>query len=337
MDGDGFLDFAVGRDGTNAIYRNSRDTTFSLYWSAADQYHTRAIAWADYDKDGDLDLGVGNFGVAGGAGEANLLYENIEAPNGRTFAVRSALGTDTFHTTSLDWGDWDNDGDLDLAVGNYGEKDQIFVNSNSAPGLPQFFWLWSSSESLNTTGIAWGDKDNDGDLDLAISQDGARLNGIYDNNLVVPSHLPNSGFGVATLINPPLYLYVGRPGNTAAAYNFSSAEILSGPGVGPVPVTFRLYNPTNVTEVGATAFTAESLSRVDYQYSLDGGGTWKTATAITSTLTPITDELGIGLEGTFLWDTVRDQAIGDNAPFPVRVIQSDSSGPVLGVSAACSS
>ncbi|MCC6456776.1 MAG: VCBS repeat-containing protein [Caldilineaceae bacterium] len=336
MDGDGFADIAIGREGTNLIYRNNRDTTFSLFWSATEEYHTRDVAWGDYDGDGDLDLAVGNFGVLGGAGEVNLLYENVDSPLGRTFVARTALGTETFHTTSLDWGDWDNDGDLDLAVGNYGEKDQIYVNSNSAPGLPQFFWLWSSSESLNTTGVAWGDKDNDGDLDLAISQDGNGLNGIYDNNIVVPSHLPNSGFGVATLINPPLYVHLGRPGSTASAYDFSSAELLSGPNVGPISIPFRIYNPTNVPAVRTTALTEASLA-VEYQYSLDGGGVWKTATPITVTLPPITDELGSGIQGTFIWDALRDQAIGDNARFRVRVVQAGGSGPVQRVAAAASS
>lgn len=336
MDSDGFLDIAVGRNGQNLVYRNNRDTTFTLYWQAEAQFNTYALAWGDYDQDGDLDLAVGNYGESDGEGELNLLYENVAGTSGRTFTIHT-LGTDAFHTTSLDWGDWDNDGDLDLAVGNYAEKDQIFVNSNSSPGLPQFFWLWASDETLNTTGVAWGDKDNDGDLDLAVSQDGTGLNGIYDNNLVVPSHLPNSGFGVATLINPPLYVYLGRPGSTFPAYNFSSAEILSGPGVGPLPVTFRLYNPTNASTVSAAALTEDSLSTVQYQYSLDGGGLWKTATPVTVTLAPITDDLGSGLQGTFLWNTVQDQAIGDNARFRVRVVQADSSGPVQRVTAAATS
>jgi hypothetical protein len=338
MDGDGFLDIAMGRHGLNLVYRNNRDTTFSLYWSASETFHTDTIAWADYDRDGDLDLAVGNYGTPDGPGEVNLLYENVASASGERVFVAHALGTAVLHTTSLDWGDWDNDGDLDLAVGNYGETDQIYVNSNSRPGQPQFLWLWSSGESLLTTGVAWGDKDNDGDLDLAISQEGATLNGIYDNNLVVPSHLPGSGFGVATLINPPLYLYIGRPGTTAAAYDFSSAEILSGPGSAPLSVDFRLYNPVNAPIIGTQAMRAESLSNVEYQFSLDGGGVWRNATPwITPTLMPITDDLGIGLQGTFVWDTVRDQAIGDNARFRVRVVQADPSGPVQRVSAASTS
>jgi hypothetical protein len=339
MDGDGFVDIAIGREGLgpNAVYRNNRDMTFTEYWSDLELHTTRTMAWADYDADGDLDLAVGNYGVESGAGEANFLYENVALDTGkRTFIVRNALGTDAFHTTSLDWGDWDSDGDLDLAVGNYGEQDQIYVNSNSTPGQPRFFWLWSSSEKLRTTGIAWGDKDNDGDLDLAISQDGNVRNGIYDNNLVVPSHLPNIGFGAATLINPPLYLHIGRPGDTAAAYKYSSAEILSGPGIGDVPVTFRLYNPRNAAPVGTRA-VSETMPLLTYEYSLDGGGTWHTATPYTTTLVPVEDALGSGIQGTFVWDTIRDQAIGDNARFRVEAVQADSSGPVQRVNAASSS
>lgn len=337
MDGDGFIDIAIGREGTNSIYRNNRDTTFTEYWSDTEAHTTHAIAWADYDADGDLDLAVGNYGVKGGAGEANFLYENTQLASGaRDFVERNALGTNAFHTTSLDWGDWDNDGDLDLAVGNYGEQDQIYVNSNSAPGLPQFFWLWSSNEKLKSTGIAWGDKDNDGDLDLAISQDGTLKNGTYDNNLVVPSHLPNTGFGAATLINPPLYIHIGRPGDTAAAYKYSSAEILSGPGIGDVPITFRLYNPKNTSPLG-TRTVSETMPSMSYQYSLDGGGTWAKATPFTTTLVPVQDALGAGLQGTFVWDTTRDQAIGDNALFRVTAVQADSSGPVQRVNAAASS
>ena len=334
FDGDGFLDIAVALDGRNRIYRNNRDNTFTLFWTATVEDNSRAVAWGDYDGDGDLDVLFGNFGVLGGPGEVNRLYENrVNAQGNRVFAEVPFAPNDAFHTTSLDWGDWDNDGDLDLAVGNYGQPDQIYVNSNSRPGIPQFFWLWSSSESLLTTGVVWGDMDNDGDLDLAISQEGNRLNGVYVNNLVVPSHLPGSNFRIAALINPPMYVHAGRPGITADAYRYSSAEVLSGPDTGPVPITYRVYNPTPAT-VASGDVLGDMVLSFQHEYSLDGGGTWRRATPMTTSLTPITDSAGVGLLGTFVWDAIRDQAISDNARFRVRLISADRSGPVQRATAA---
>jgi uncharacterized repeat protein (TIGR01451 family) len=327
FDGDGFLDIAVAVSGNNRIYRNNRDATFALYWTAADAGDARAVDWADYDGDGDPDLAVGNYGAA------NVLYENQATAQVRTFTQVAATGQ-LSRTTSLDWGDWDNDGDLDLAVGNYGEPDQIFVNLDSSPGNPQFFWLWSSEESLNTTGIAFGDKDNDGDLDLAVSQDGPTLNGIYENNLVVPTHLAGASGGQPLPINPPLYLYTGRPGQTDVAYRFSSAEILSGPGQGPVNVDYRIYNPAAGSTLSAAGVPAgTSVLTPTFEFSVNGGGTWRTATSITQTLTPFTDAEGAGFQGSFVWDAIRDQAIGDDARFRIKVVQGPSSGPVQRASA----
>lgn len=330
MDNDGFLDIAVGTDGANLVYRNTRDSAFSLYWTAGRADSTRAIAWGDYNGDGFLDLAVGNFGPEDGDGEANYLYRNISGGLGRSFAEASATAEE-FRTTSLDWGDWDNDGDLDLAVGNYGQQDQIYVNSSSSDRT-QFFWLWSSSETLSTTGIAWGDRDNDGDLDLAISQEGLQRNGIYPNNLVVPSHLTGSNFGVATLVNPPLYVYTGRPGATASAYEYSSAEILSGPNQPEVPITFQLFNP-QFDSLSAAGLLTDTVMSIDYEFSVNGGGQWLPATVLTTTLEPVDDSQGSWLRGGAVWAAVRDQAIGDNARFRVRVVQSAVSGPVQRVAA----
>lgn len=330
MDNDGFLDIAVGTDGVNQVYRNTRDNAFELYWTAGVRDYTRAVVWGDYNGDGYLDLAVGNYGPPGGSGEPNYIYRNISGGPGRSFALAFTT-EESFRTTSLDWGDWDNDGDLDLAVGNYGQKDQIYVNS-SAGDRTQFFWLWSSAETLNTTGIAWGDRDNDGDLDLAISQAGTQLNGIYTNNLVVPSHLPGSNFGVAALVNPPLYVHTGRPGATASAYAYSSAELLSGPDQPEVLISFQLHNP-QFESMAASALMTETIKSVVYEYSVNGGGQWHPATVLTTTLEPVSDSQGRWLRGSAVWDAVRDQAIGDNARFRVRVLQSTPSGPVQRVAA----
>ena len=68
-------------------------------------------------------------------------------------------------TLSVAWGDMDGDGDLDLAVGNYGSPDRIYQN-NSTQDQIQLIEFWSSDTNSKTTQLAWGDVDGDGDLDL---------------------------------------------------------------------------------------------------------------------------------------------------------------------------
>ena len=84
-------------------------------------------------------------------------------------------------TTTIDWGDFDNDGDLDLAVGNKGSffcLNYLFVNDGSGNFVGgQEFGIGMSV----TTDVEWGDCDNDGYLDLAVANYG-ESNKIYTND-----------------------------------------------------------------------------------------------------------------------------------------------------------
>lgn len=303
-DGDIYPDFAAGN--TNAptrVYRNTGENSFTIAWESPLISDTRSVAWGDYDGDGDPDLAVGNYGAR------NVLYQN----NGGGFS-QVWTSEDSRRTTSLAWGDWDNDGDLDLAVGNDGEPDQVISNLGSAPDSPQLYWVWTSNESYQTTDVAWGDYDGDGDLDLGISQRGIGTNGFYVNTYVMPSHLANDALTTLPLPNNPPYSVIPRPGTTRDAYGRSSGELLGLPTHPTVTIDYTVY------DADAERDGPDTLETTFFEFSRNGGGAWEPATAAPSSPAPITQTTGAGAAGRFVWDAQADAAISDDARFRVRVV-----------------
>jgi hypothetical protein len=117
------------------------------------------MAWADFDRDGDLDLAQGN-GILGVAQQNYLWVNNGDG----TFSERPEFGQG--QSCSVAWGDFDNDGDPDLAVGNggFGYPGQNYLYINEENGT---FTEQPEFGGGDTASVAWGDADDDGDLDLA--------------------------------------------------------------------------------------------------------------------------------------------------------------------------
>lgn len=175
FDNDGDLDVAVGNGANqqNSLFVNDGAGGFTQQAQFGAR-STVALAWGDVDRDGDLDLAVGN-GILG-ANQQNALFVN----NGNgTFTEEAQFGV--HQSCTLAWGDCDADGDLDLAVGNggFGTVDQNYLYRNNGDGTwieePQF-------GTGDTASLAWGDADNDGDLDLAVANWNAGQNYLYVND-----------------------------------------------------------------------------------------------------------------------------------------------------------
>ena len=169
-DNDGFLDLYVSRGDprgkgelNNTLYHNNGDGTFKDITVAAgvnDNTNTWTAIWGDYDNDGFLDLFVARPGtVAEGPGNANILYHN----NGNgTFTDRAAAEgvamqddqKSSGHKLAA-WGDYNNDGFLDLVIQD-GVAPTKYTGNDGATGFHYLFKNNGNSNhflKINLTGV----------------------------------------------------------------------------------------------------------------------------------------------------------------------------------------
>ncbi len=170
------------------IYRNDESLLFQDFAQVqlVGVYHGD-VAWGDYDNDGDRDLAIVGWDVQDE--ESLRLYANEEGASGPAERILSVdrtqidgVGTSTLRGVryaTVEWGDADNDGDLDLLVLGMEENGtsltRLYMNTSGLLEQDQ-----ANSENLVSVhnGAAdWGDYDNDGDLDLILSGNNVTTSG----------------------------------------------------------------------------------------------------------------------------------------------------------------
>jgi len=143
--------------------------------------------WGDYDNDGDLDIIL--------TGDSPLI-SNIYNNDAGTFTDINA-GLIAVYWGSTDWGDFDNDGDLDIVVTGRDETSVVVSKIYRNDGNGVFTDTNAGLEDVYRSSVAWGDYDNDGDLDIL-------LTGIDETSVGVSKIYSNDGNGVFTDINAGL-------------------------------------------------------------------------------------------------------------------------------------
>ena len=163
--------------------------------------------YGDVDGDGDFDVWAKNYdGVTD-----RLLRNNGTAHGIFSFTRMNAwiVGDPQFDENEIDFGDYDNDGDLDSFVANFSGENWLYQNgqaqglnpdtqglfhrtggggslAQSFPELPSNF---NGGTSLDGE---WADLDNDGDLEILLFNDGNQGNFMFRNILGVPdTHAPD--------------------------------------------------------------------------------------------------------------------------------------------------
>ena len=153
---------------------------------ASEGVNSSGPTFIDYDNDGDIDIYV--VTEYHGEGQGNRLFENQGDRMFVDVAELRGVDNDNALGRGASWGDYDNDGDMDLAISNLPPTDKsthipttLYKNLLKETGEPNFQNVTREAQLFrkgneddrkiggigNTgAGIAWADYDNDGDLDL---------------------------------------------------------------------------------------------------------------------------------------------------------------------------
>jgi hypothetical protein len=213
FNGDGYQDLYVVNFGPNVLYINNGDGTFRDATAEAgvgDPRWSAAAAAADYDKDGDLDLYVVNYldydltrlptegrfclyqgipvacGPRGLKGAGNTLYRNNG--DGTFTDVSEQAGVsdpEGYYGLGAAWGDYDNDGWPDLFVANDSTPNYLFRNMGDGTfrdvALEAGVAFSEEGREQAGMGAEFEDFDNDGWLDIAVTNFSDDYNTLYRN------------------------------------------------------------------------------------------------------------------------------------------------------------
>ena len=209
-DNDGDPDIYLSNYGPNTLLRNNGDGTFSDLTSIArvgGEAWSSAAAFADYDGDSHLDLYVANYvafdfesshnrdcsyralkvhcGPKGMQGAPDVLYRSngdgtfSDATSNAGVAAPASFGLGVL------WGDYDGDGDQDIYVANDSRANYLFQNRGDGSfeevGLLAGVAMSEDGNAQAGMGVALGDYDRDGDLDLFVTNFSDDYNTLYRN------------------------------------------------------------------------------------------------------------------------------------------------------------
>lgn len=215
-DNDGYRDVFITNFGTNALFHNNGDGSFTNVTREAGLEGgnwSTGCAWGDYDRDGRLDLYVARYvdfdrsrvsrpgsntycryqgipvacGPQGLPGLPDLLYHN--EGSGKFREVSAEVGvrdSDRAYGFAVTWLDFDNDGWPDIYVANDSMPNFLWHNKGNGKFEEIAFEtgcaVSGDGRAQSSMGIAVGDYDNDGWLDLLVTNFSEDYNTLYHNN-----------------------------------------------------------------------------------------------------------------------------------------------------------
>jgi hypothetical protein len=282
-DNDGNLDIFVdngaftGVGENNFLYHGNGDGTFTKVTTGDivnDGEQSLSSGWCDYDEDGDVDLFVANGATFDYYGIDNFLYQN-NGDGSFTKITEGVVVSDSGNSTGVSWGDYDNDGDFDLFVANWGREDNFLYRNDGGGTFTKITEGIVVNDGGHSVAGAWGDVDNDGDLDLYVTNDYNENNCYYENN----------GDGTFTKITEGAFVNDGGRSNGAVwgDYNMDGFLDLFVPN-GQIPSQSNClyrnnrlsgYNWINITCIGTISNGSAVGTKVRALASIDGQPVWQ--------------------------------------------------------------
>jgi uncharacterized repeat protein (TIGR01451 family) len=188
FDNDGYLDLLLTNffaTKFHQIYKNNGNNTFTKKLTnniASETERSMAPVLCDYNHDRLIDIFIPN-----GNDRPNSLFKNLG--NFQFEKINAdAIGIDAFNSVGATWGDYDNDGWEDLFVANAsGQNNNLYKNNGNGTFTKVVAGMLSGDGNAITQdgghnhGCNWIDLENDGDLDLYVTNDSGS-NFLYVNN-----------------------------------------------------------------------------------------------------------------------------------------------------------
>jgi hypothetical protein len=220
MDNDGYPDIFITAYDKNVFYHNNGNGTFTDETKKAGLGGKKGFwtgcSWGDYDRDGYLDLYVcgyvkysqlkknpalgkenieepPNINPLSFPPERNLLYHNNRNGTFTEVAFQAGVADPTGKSLSASWCDFNNDGWPDLYVANDVGDNALYLNKGDGT-FNDVSHLAHVADGRSSMGLAIGDCNNDGLMDLFITHWLAEPNGFYVNksNTNTMSRMSNS-------------------------------------------------------------------------------------------------------------------------------------------------
>jgi enediyne biosynthesis protein E4 len=237
---DGWIDLYLTKfDAPNQLLRNNGNGTFtdvSKTSGTDERSWSVSAAFVDYDRDGWLDLYVGNYlrydlarsgqchGPSGAPGYCTpdgfaalpgRLYHNERNGTFKDVSAASHIAREFGPALGVSTADFNGDGWVDLYVANDGKENQLWINRHDGTfentALAAGVALPISGKPEGSMGVDAGDFDDDGDEDLVMTELAAEGSNLYVNDgtgvftdmsgpsIIGPSSLAFTGFGTGWL------------------------------------------------------------------------------------------------------------------------------------------